>query len=402
MPDPRGALSFTIDLRTTILLSAVSAGLMAAILYAAHRSFPPSLKGLGHWAAGLFLGFPIALLFRLRGVAPDWLTITVANAGLYVAVCLQVIGLELFFGRRTRWSVLIAGGVAMSAALAWWTYVEPNFQLRVAACTFTTTCLHIRMVQLVFRYSARSAASGIFLASLLIETLILAARCVTALIPIMIGNDLFADSRMHAIYLISDNLMTLCQPVGFLLMAFRQLQDELERLSSLDPLTKILNRRAFLATCAREHARLQRHGQPLSFLAVDLDHFKRINDTHGHAVGDQVLVYFADKVAATLREVDVIGRFGGEEFIVMLAETPLILAGGAAERIRAAIAVGLPEGLPAFTISMGLASLENPQETVESALLRADRALYRAKENGRDRLEFAKPISSALSLSSHG
>ena len=393
-------MSFGIDLRTTVLLTSVSAGLMAAIIYAAYRSFPPSLKGLKHWSIGLALGFPVSVMFALRGIAPDWLTITIANAGLTVAISLQVIGLERFFGRPTRWRLLIGAGLTMNLLLAWWTYLQPDFQLRVAAYTLFSTALHIHMVRMVFRYSVRSAASGVFLASVLIETFVLGARGITSLVPMMIGNGLFADSRLHAIYLISDNLMTLLQPVGFLLMAFRKLQDELEQLSSLDPLTKVLNRRAFLAACSREHARLQRHGQPLSFLAIDLDHFKKVNDTYGHAVGDQVLVYFAEKTSSILREVDVVGRFGGEEFIVMLTETPMASAAGAAERIRIALAAGRPEGLPPFTVSIGLASIENPQESVESALLRADNALYRAKDTGRDRLEFALPFRWAPSPSS--
>ena len=392
-------MSFGIDLRTTVLLTSVSAGLMAAIIYAAYRSFPPSLKGLKHWSIGLALGFPVSVMFALRGIAPDWLTITIANAGLTVAISLQVIGLERFFSQPTRWRLLVGGAVAMNLLLAWWTYAQPDFQLRVAAYTLFSTALHLHMVRMIYRYSIRSAASGIFLASVVIETFILGARGVTSLVPVMIGDSLFADSRLHAIYLISDNLMTLLQPVGFLLMAFRKLQDELEQLSSLDPLTKVLNRRAFLSACSREHARLQRHGQPLSFLAIDLDHFKKVNDTYGHAVGDQVLVYFAEKTSSILREVDVVGRFGGEEFIVMLTETPMANAAGAAERIRIALAAGRPQGMPPFTVSIGLATIENPHETVESALVRADNALYRAKDTGRDRLEFALPFRWAPSPS---
>jgi len=165
---------------------------------------------------------------------------------------------------------------------------------------------------------------------------------------------------------------------------------EARRLAATDSLTGLMNRRAFLEAMDRERSRAARHTLPLSVLMLDVDHFKRVNDTHGHDAGDTVLRGIAAVLHKIARKSDFVSRWGGEEFIVALAQTAE--AGGrvAAERVRRAIAdttFTLPSGEPLHvTASVGLASA-TAAINLDELVARADRALYAAKGRGRNRVE---------------
>jgi diguanylate cyclase (GGDEF)-like protein/PAS domain S-box-containing protein len=166
--------------------------------------------------------------------------------------------------------------------------------------------------------------------------------------------------------------------------------EELERRAYTDYLTGLANRRHFLEQAESELVRTLRYGRELSILMLDIDRFKTINDTYGHKVGDVVLKKLADVCSATLRDVDIVGRLGGEEFAVLLPETGEKSAMEVAERLRGALAasqVVLSGGLPLhFTASFGVAILEDKDTNIDTLLNQADQALYRAKSEGRNRV----------------
>jgi diguanylate cyclase (GGDEF)-like protein len=168
--------------------------------------------------------------------------------------------------------------------------------------------------------------------------------------------------------------------------------DQVQRLASHDELTHALNRRALVSSLERERVRAERSGAPFAIGMMDLDHFKAINDTYGHAVGDAVLREFAAIVHDTMRATDVFGRYGGEEFLIVLVGTELPAALEALERIRAAVQSrdwnALAPGL-ALTLSAGVASFRKGQ-TIEQLLYGADQALYEAKGSGRNRVVGSK------------
>lgn len=171
--------------------------------------------------------------------------------------------------------------------------------------------------------------------------------------------------------------------------ARRAMERQLERLASTDPLTGANNRRQFMARAAEEWERSGRYDTPLSLLMIDIDRFKSINDTHGHAVGDAVLKAMVAEALAVLRTTDLLGRLGGEEFAILLPQTPPAAAAHTAERLRHALSrVATPtDGGPLhFTVSIGLAARAGESDSVEDCLKRADGALYRAKTEGRDRV----------------
>jgi len=159
----------------------------------------------------------------------------------------------------------------------------------------------------------------------------------------------------------------------------------LEAMLREDALTGLSNRRAILTQLSGMVSGSRRHGHPLSVAVCDLDHFKRINDTYGHKTGDQVLIAAARAMASHLRAEDALGRFGGEEFLVLLPDTDAEAAQSFAERMRAEVAAS-PTPVP-ITVSIGIATWEG--EAPEELLHRADEALYAAKEGGRDRVAAA-------------
>lgn len=170
----------------------------------------------------------------------------------------------------------------------------------------------------------------------------------------------------------------------------KQLEGELHQLATTDSLTGVANRRHFLKRVVEELKRIKRYGGHCALIMLDLDHFKRINDSRGHAAGDSVLRHFTTLVQDHLRGSDLLGRLGGEEFAVFLPETALEGAAGFAERVRRhteSEPANSEKGLISYTVSVGVTLLDPLDASPDDALARADEALYRAKENGRNRVE---------------
>ena len=174
----------------------------------------------------------------------------------------------------------------------------------------------------------------------------------------------------------------------------RRAEAELRRMATTDPLTGLWNRRRFLELAEGELSRLRRYGRPVSVLMLDIDHFKAINDTHGHAAGDEALCRLAEWCQGELRETDHLGRLGGEEFAIVLPETGLAEAVEVAERLRLRLS-GLPMRMGdadlRMTVSIGVADCREGDGSIDRALGRADRALYAAKGRGRNRVVAAEP-----------
>lgn len=174
-------------------------------------------------------------------------------------------------------------------------------------------------------------------------------------------------------------------------------EERLRELAVTDGLTSLYTRRHFMNLAEREFRRSKRYAAPLSLLMLDADFFKKINDTYGHVAGDAVLKNLAQVAREVVREVDVIGRLGGEEFAILLPETDEERATAVAERLRTAIEAREVEPVGAgiepirFTVSIGVASVREEDENLESVMLRSDAALYEAKEIGRNIVVVAEP-----------
>jgi diguanylate cyclase (GGDEF)-like protein len=195
-----------------------------------------------------------------------------------------------------------------------------------------------------------------------------------------------ADRGGYHLLLALQDVTSLSDALGALAAA----RDDLARQAATDPLTGIANRRHFVEEAGRIIANARRHGRPCALLEMDLDGLKRVNDTHGHAVGDELLLAFTRTCCAKLREGDVLGRLGGDEFAALLPETALGQAESIAERLRAAfreveLLAGGARVEPSVSVGVVAAGATGAL-SLEDLLREADRALYEAKRAGRNRV----------------
>lgn len=385
VPAHRTVSLVKLDPNTVILMSTLMAVAMCVVLFAAQRSFPATVQGLREWVIGM-LGLVVSsILFGLRGMVPPGILLPVANSVFLCGAGMLLIGTQRFYGVRPSWRLFHLVWLLGLLVMLCWLYLWPDFAMRVAMFSFLMLVLNATQFLVIARHGERQVATLFFGMLTLVQSLSVLHRGVSALQDGGAGNDILHGGPYHSLYLAVTAFMTLLLPVGFMTVATRRLQTLLEQRSNRDPLTAVLNRRGFAEWHARERAR-----QPLALLSIDLDFFKSINDRHGHAMGDRVLVDVAGVIKGALRDSDAVARFGGEEFVVLLPDAPQARAELVAQRIQEVLRQPRPDaGLPAYTLSIGVACQASPDETLDSLLLRSDKALYRAKQLGRDRIEVA-------------
>jgi diguanylate cyclase (GGDEF)-like protein len=316
------------------------------------------------------------------------LSLAIGNALLFVACGVIWSGARLFHGREVKPFWMFAGAIAWLIALT-----MPGF----AASTMARVALSSIAISAYTLLTAWELWGGRKerLMSRWPAMAVLALHGIVFLSPIPIV--LLSTSEMRfsdftggwfAIFALETLLYAIATAFIILTMAKERSERIHRTAATIDPLTEIFNRRALLEAGRRILGRVAWDKQPVSVLMFDLDHFKKINDRFGHAVGDRALQTFARTAAARLRATDVIGRLGGEEFAAILPGTSLLSAAVAAERVRVAFEAAAIEidGLPiGGTVSIGAAATESPECDIDVLLEQADKALYAAKASGRNR-----------------
>jgi diguanylate cyclase (GGDEF)-like protein len=377
-----------LDLRTLfIVLAILYACLGFVCLFLPYRT--PGSHAVTNWGYGLLALAAGTVGLALRGAIADFVTIDLANVLILVTF--------LFILRSVRqapaaesnafgWSVI---GVALP--LLWYfTYLHPETRVRIAITSAAMTLLLVQPVAALIAAVPRGGRRArIFTAACLVggglATLARAGWNINWVRPAdLLAPDLFhfASTMLFAVFIV---LATL----GVVWIEIEQLQADLARLAMIDPLTEILNRRAFMLECERELSRCVREKTGLALAIFDLDHFKDVNDTHGHLVGDQVLRRVADTLRASLRGHDVLGRYGGEEFALLMPGADVTAAIAGTERARLAVGerpVQAGALSVTVTVSAGVAAYGENGSDWESLLRSADAALYEAKRNGRNRV----------------
>jgi diguanylate cyclase (GGDEF)-like protein len=373
----------------TILLVTVLANAMAlAVLCSLRRA---QIPGVGYWIAANAIAVVALLGAALQGHASPWLTLVVANMLFAIALLLLLEGCLRFLDDRARPWPAYAGLVFVLAGMIYWSFVAPNFNARVALVSAYHASLYgaLGLLMLRKRPVGRPGYSFYFLAS---AALLLCLG--HALRGIMYGFHLLEQSSLlqvsisNIVFLALGILAPPFLSIGVVMLAHERLAERLERLANVDDLTGALARRAFLDIGGALLDASSRTALPVAIAIVDIDSFKAVNDTHGHAAGDQVLAHFAAFVAREVRIGDVFGRLGGEEFGVLCPATTAVEAVVLLERLRARLASSalaeLPRGLR-YTFSVGV-DQQRRGESLAQLMARADRALYAAKAAGRDRV----------------
>ena len=373
-----------LDPRTAILLAGLMSGLMSMVLYSLRRSYPPTVRGLGLWALGL-LGIAVGTLLAVRHDGPpEMLTVSVARVLLPCSLFLIYSGTLRFVGQRPQLKVWIPVLIAGALLQVFFTHIAPSFHARLIVANLLTGSLFLAQSWALWRRATPTFAPRLCLAVSLIMVLIQIMRLATSFV-VPLGDNVFHTESRNLVYVVSLVFSILLYSVGIVLMVSERLRTELEHLATRDSLTGALNRRQMRALFANELLRCQRQQRGMGLLMMDLDHFKAINDTHGHQAGDQVLIELVTKVRELLRQSDELARLGGEEFAVLLPDTSPQEALAAAERIRAACAT--PRNSPFCTVSIGVTANQQDTDTLDTMLARADAAMYRAKAYGRNRVE---------------
>ena len=369
-----------LDPRSLIAMAGLMAALMAVVLYFMRRYYPPSIQGIGYWASAPLMWLVATVMFSGRGVFPDLFSMVVANTLLLVGTTAFYIGCRRFLGHGGGWRLW--GSVAALSALlfAWLTYGYSSYPLRLGSFTALMICIYAANLRFLLRHGGKRFPVRLVEVVLVLHIAVLAVRLSTTLVG-RAGNDLMEPSLYQTLYIGAYVLTVLMLSIGAVLMATDRLTTELNHLATHDALTHTLNRRALLERFEEELARSQRTGKGPALMMLDLDHFKAVNDTRGHQHGDAVLVHFVQRAQAVLRRPARLGRYGGEEFVVLLPETGAQDAQAVAQRIHAAAASGHTLDCQ---LSIGLTTWQGSHDTQSAMLARADKALYQAKAQGRN------------------
>jgi len=381
-----------IDMATLALMGAVQALLMAVVLWTSTGSYSGVARASLRLRAGaLVLEATAWVLLGLRGQIDDWLSIPVANAVMLVSYAMTVHALRLLLGAPSRLRVVAIASVAGWLAIVWFAWGVPDFQARLL-CASLVILLDLALLIAPLCGSLRrggSAAQRVLLATLAVAVAMVLWRNAEPLLSSQPAGGLLAPTPINTIYMMFSAVQPLFTSIGFLLLYNETMQTELKSLARTDPLTGVNNRLALVEAAGRALDAAVGDGRPLGVLMLDVDHFKAVNDRFGHGGGDQVLLSLVERIQRVLGRGDVIGRIGGEEFVVLSPGHGLRHTRALGERIRAEVeSAPLTLGGHAFgmTVSVGVTEAAPAERDVTALLQRADAALYSAKRAGRNRV----------------
>lgn len=379
--------------------------LLIALAWGAAASATALRRPAWHWCGAALATAACMLLVTQRAQLDPWIGYGLANVIGIAAVVAIRRGTQIFCDTPTtdrEHAALMLGAASALALIVWLgaarTWIFAVTSAAVAICLLRGAVESWRRLRFEF---------GVGVAWILVAPGALAGAAFALrvlLAPVLAGPGGPAATSplvnvVYAIFMMASMLVLHFALGG---MAVLRLVKRLQHLSWHDPLTGVLNRRGLEERMERELQRLRRHGQSFALLSIDIDHFKRINDQQGHVAGDEVLQVLASTLGAGLRDLDSLGRMGGEEFMAVLPhgdEAAGAVAARLCERVRQ---MPLPKGADgstlAVTVSIGVAVATDRRETKPELLRRLDSALYRAKDEGRDRVVLAEPPLSALRL----
>jgi diguanylate cyclase (GGDEF)-like protein len=344
------------------------------------------------WAAADLMRAASVMMYGLYGAVPDLISIDLANVILFSSFGVTWNGARVFNGRPALPGSLIAGA-ALWLSAAQWPGFEAGSEVRSQLSSIIIAG-YVWLTAYEFWRGRKEPLVSRWPAILLFIThgaMFLLRTPLNSLLHDKESNAVVSSAWLSVLSL-EAFLMTIA--TAFILLAMSKERTELRHKTAamIDPLTGLLNRRAFLADAEALLRRQIARDCPIGVLLIDLDHFKSINDRFGHAVGDKVLQVFAKTTRASLRQTDLIGRLGGEEFTVVLADASRDNAFLVADRLRNAFAADADE-LDGQTLhataSIGVAVIVDPQQDLAQLITLADQALYLAKARGRNRVEVA-------------
>jgi diguanylate cyclase (GGDEF)-like protein len=380
----------SLDARTLVLFATLIGIVLAVAMLVLRRGLPVSVKGVTAWAIAMLLQAGGALAVGLRSLLPDPMLLPLGNTLVVGGYLMQFVAVMRYLDRPYRTEPLWAALAAVYATTLWFTAGVDSFPARTTAFGSVSAAVLCIVAFELFRGAPDRSVATRFTAFVL--TAIAVVMVARVAYTLSLGRDartLFSGDPVQLGFVATFVALGIGSAMGFMLMIAEKLRSELARLATLDPLTGVYNRRTFADLAGREISRASRLGTELALVMIDLDHFKSVNDRFGHAAGDDVLREFVAIARRGLRRPDLIGRYGGEEFCILLPDTSRLEAVQVAQRLRGAVEhaeVMVRDAATRFTVSVGIAHSDRTGLDLDTLLREADLALYRAKSLGRNQV----------------
>ncbi|WP_243311322.1 diguanylate cyclase [Fundidesulfovibrio agrisoli] len=382
---------FSTDLRPLFLVWSLCQAAQACVLlhvWKIHRNFPPARE----WGAGALISALGLTLLGLRAWVPPWCCALLANGLLLAGMMVFNFGIVRATGGNPPWrrgAVLCALALGL---LVWFTLARDDYAVRVVVLSGAAVAFDLLVIRACLTSREATLASTLRLIAA-IHALLAASVVWRAVGGVIAGADAVAMPTLSQAQFVGASIVACVVLTTLLVLLTSQLlQKEVNALARQDPLTKAANRMALDEMVRVEWPRGARHHNPVSCLLLDVDHFKRFNDEHGHLAGDAMLRAVSDAARAQLRTEDVWARYGGEEFVALLPQTDIRQACAIAQRLRQAVAEASIKGGGgplSVTVSIGAAECNPAAQSWQQLVALADQALYLAKRRGRDRVEVA-------------
>lgn len=383
-------MNLDLDLRTVMLMTAGVNLLFAGILMLVGRH-AGAIKGARQWALG---DLCIGLSFGAAGLLPEppvtWVIVLLAIM-VGAGIGLLYSGIEAFKGKRCNYTVPVALAALMAMQNIWFTVLHDDVQGRIAANWLVYSLVHAACAWSLFVRIEKPMRTAYWLAAASFAFVALAtgARAADAVLSAVSEVRLFeANTASQSAFFVA-SMAQISLSFALVLLINYRLANDLRRLAAIDALTGLLNRGSLEGEATRLAARASRSGGNIALILIDVDNFKGVNDRHGHPAGDEVLRQLAALMTLMTRSGDCLGRYGGEEFCMVLPETSEADAAALAERLRqryADLRVAWRGEMLSGSISIGVADARLAGVDMAAMVAAADKALYRAKGDGRNRV----------------
>jgi diguanylate cyclase (GGDEF)-like protein len=374
------------DNRTLIACDFMLAVAFAVVFFSMKRSYP-NLRGINTIAISFLLGVPGTFLIASRGNIPDFLSITVAHCFVFGSFVFLYRGILRFLGSRRSILIPAVASFMAIAVLFYFSQIQDNIAPRIVVLSLTIGLVRGLIAIELFHKSptfTSPTAMRLFAASM---SLFAAASVNCGIVTMFHGapSGNLSSNPIGTVTLLLGVVSVCVTGLFIVVLSTTELIARSRDESQKDSLSGAFNRRGIEAKLATELKRVGRsHHHRLSIALIDVDYFKSINDVQGHAAGDEALREVAETISRHLRVRDILGRYGGDEFLLVLPDTPCLIAVSVAERLNQAVS-GLnliANGKP-LTLSIGLTEAV-PDDDAVTLIARADKALYQAKTDGRN------------------
>jgi diguanylate cyclase (GGDEF)-like protein len=382
-----------LDIRTLLIANAMSIFIISIAFSFISRS--QKLSSCLQYISTAFLALASGItLVALRNIIPDFFSVVISNTLIVTWIFLIWRAMNYFQGTTYPLKSALISFFLFIALFLFYTYITPNFIFRIIIVSLMIAIVSLFIARDIYKNTQHKFSTVVqryMLISFVALSIIMLVR-IGGIFLEKINHDLMSGDAIYQITLILTIALSIAFALGILWVLLKDLEAKLlERAKDLeeaalhDHLTHAGNRRKFNIVANEERSRHIRHQRHLSLALLDIDHFKKVNDTFGHDVGDEVLTTLVKKISEVTRDIDAIYRWGGEEFTVLMPETNIDMAIKACERIRQHVEKNILTDHGPLTISIGVTELRN-EESINSLVKRADILMYQAKTKGRNRV----------------